>query len=168
MSTRERWIVYPLLFLTLGVALRDKFTGRLRIGQVICDRLESGQSECRALIVMGPNGRPVVAAGTDAKSNSGAIATFSADGMPLVQIESAGAAGMVVLTGHVGQEFGIFAQLPELGVRIPIALPWRYEGNRAGQPPPRGVKATPSPTKQPPEKPDKAAATKTGTNNKER
>jgi len=26
MSDRERWIVYPLLFLALGVALRDKFT----------------------------------------------------------------------------------------------------------------------------------------------
>ena len=39
MSTRERWIVYPLLFLALGTALRDKFwdsTGRAllqRIGQ---------------------------------------------------------------------------------------------------------------------------------------
>ena len=25
MSTRERWIVYPLLFLTLGIALRETY-----------------------------------------------------------------------------------------------------------------------------------------------
>jgi hypothetical protein len=24
MTSRERWIVYPLLFLTLGIAMRDK------------------------------------------------------------------------------------------------------------------------------------------------
>jgi hypothetical protein len=164
MSTRERWIVYPLLFLALGAALRDKLIGKLEIGQVICDRLESGQSDCRALIVRGPNGRPVVAAGADGNSRGGAIETFSAEGMPLVQIESAGAGGIVVLTGRVGQEFGVFAQLPELGLRIPIALPWRFESNRGGKPPLGGGKPAPLPTKRPPEKPAKTAATKSGTN----
>jgi hypothetical protein len=167
MSTRERWIVYPLLFLALGAALRDKLIGRLQVGHVICDRLESGQSDCRALIVRGPNGRPVVEAVMDAKSNSGAIGIFSAEGVPLVQLESPSTGGVILLTGHIGQEFGVFARLQELGSIIPVAVPWRYDGNRADQPPRRGMKAAPSPTNQPPEKPAKAAATKNGTNNKE-
>ncbi len=168
MSTRERWIVYPLLFLALGSAVRDKLIGRLEIGQVICDRLESGQADCRALFVRGPNGRPAVAAVADVRSNGGAIETFSTDGMPLVQIQSIGAGGMVVLTGHLGQQFGVFAHLPELGLTIPIAPAWRYDGNPAGKPPVKGMNVAPLPTKPPPDKPNKAAATNNGTNNKER
>jgi hypothetical protein len=34
MSTRERWIVYPLLFLTLGIAMRDQFLPTKRFGAV--------------------------------------------------------------------------------------------------------------------------------------
>jgi hypothetical protein len=57
MTTRERWIVYPLLFLTLGLALRDKvippmqtrsfavtsrevYTNTLRCGEIKADRAE--------------------------------------------------------------------------------------------------------------------------------
>ena len=32
MSTRERWIVYPLLFLTLGIAMRNQFLPTKRFG----------------------------------------------------------------------------------------------------------------------------------------
>jgi hypothetical protein len=34
MSDRERWIVYPLLFLTLGIALRNQFLPTRRFGAV--------------------------------------------------------------------------------------------------------------------------------------
>ena len=82
MSTRERWIVYPLLFMTLGIAMRDKVVppnhlgnldmqfeagaittpqvqcSELRVGRVVCERLESeqvqsGQSECQYLVGQG-------------------------------------------------------------------------------------------------------------------
>lgn len=39
MKERERWIVYPLLFLSLGAALRDKIFQRTRNEQVICESL---------------------------------------------------------------------------------------------------------------------------------
>ncbi len=41
MTTRERWIVYPLLFLALGVSLRDKFVPpkSLAAGKIMCDEL---------------------------------------------------------------------------------------------------------------------------------
>ena len=105
MSTRERWIVYPLLFMTLGIALRDKIvppsrfgnmglqlqaneiTGRhincneLHVKTVVCDRVD-----CHALLVDGPSGRPVVLAGTDPKTRAGLIETFAANGMPEVRI----------------------------------------------------------------------------------
>ncbi|MEM6329490.1 MAG: hypothetical protein AAF790_04485 [Planctomycetota bacterium] len=39
MSERERWIVYPLLFLALGAALRDKLMQQTRADQLVCNRL---------------------------------------------------------------------------------------------------------------------------------
>ncbi len=82
MSTRERWIVYPLLFLALGIELRDKMVPcsqiqtaevmakqirceQLQVGQIFCDRVEAGQSVCRSLAIAGPDGQPVVRAGAD-------------------------------------------------------------------------------------------------------
>ena len=39
MSERERWIVYPLLFLALGAALRDKLVDRTTTKSIICQEL---------------------------------------------------------------------------------------------------------------------------------
>jgi hypothetical protein len=39
MSERERWIVYPLLFLALGVALRDELFDQTWSRHVVCEQL---------------------------------------------------------------------------------------------------------------------------------
>jgi hypothetical protein len=39
MSERERWIVYPLLFLALGAALRDKMIDRTTTKSIACQEL---------------------------------------------------------------------------------------------------------------------------------
>jgi hypothetical protein len=39
MNERERWIVYPLLFLALGAALRDKLIDRTTTKSIICQEL---------------------------------------------------------------------------------------------------------------------------------
>lgn len=39
MTERERWIVYPLLFLALGAALRDKLVDRTTTKSIICQEL---------------------------------------------------------------------------------------------------------------------------------
>ena len=46
MTSRERWTIYPLLLLAIGIALRDqfpssgtRFVGRLEAAQIICDEL---------------------------------------------------------------------------------------------------------------------------------
>jgi len=46
MSERERWIVYPLLFLTLGVSLRDKVTHSTTV-----DHIDAETIRCQALLV---------------------------------------------------------------------------------------------------------------------
>ena len=50
MSTRERWIVYPLLFLTLGIVMRDKIrapgpfqANEVTAGQIHCGQLQVDQ-----------------------------------------------------------------------------------------------------------------------------
>jgi hypothetical protein len=59
MSNRERWTVYPLLFLTLGIALTDKITRQVRTDIVVCktlrvtDRTGEGQ---QVIISSNPGG----------------------------------------------------------------------------------------------------------------
>ncbi|MCE5267405.1 MAG: hypothetical protein LLG00_05915 [Planctomycetaceae bacterium] len=167
MSTRERWIVYPLLFLTLGAVLRDKLVGsrEVRAERVVCERLESIQAECGRLVVVGANGRPVILAGTDSQSHGGAIATFSPTGFPLVQIDSSPSGGTVVLSG-VGQGFGVFAQSPKQGM-VPIALPHWPETKTSGKATDKKAGATPGAVKQQPGKTQNSGdGAKDATNNK--
>ncbi|CAN0338577.1 unnamed protein product, partial [Ectocarpus sp. 4 AP-2014] len=45
LNDRERWIVYPLLFLALGAALRDKIAKQTRAKQIVCETLYLVDSE---------------------------------------------------------------------------------------------------------------------------
>jgi hypothetical protein len=84
MSERERWVVYPLLFLALGAALRDKLFDRTTTKRIVCEEL----TVCEELIVL--DGAPV-------KPSS----------RPLVQIGQThtgpgrSAQGLVIVNGHV-------------------------------------------------------------------
>jgi hypothetical protein len=59
MNERERWIVYPLLFLALGVALRDKLVDRTIAKSIVCQELSivdeesTGQQPQRTLARIG-------------------------------------------------------------------------------------------------------------------
>src|SRR5215475_4341550 len=58
MSERERWIVYPLLFLALGAALRDKLFDQTISKRISCEELvvygeSNGQLEPPKLVVIG-------------------------------------------------------------------------------------------------------------------
>ena len=167
MSTRERWIVYPLLFMTLGIALRDKVIprNRLAVGTVVCNRLQSSRAECHTLLVNNTAGRPVVVARTDANTGAGTVETFTAQGIPQVRLFSTDTGGMLttighagkvlLVLGHVGRNFGVFAQLPELGPPIPLTLPWKFERKhpvpQLPEKPPASEKPSDSqPSQQPP------------------
>lgn len=116
MSTRERWIVYPLLFMTLGIALKDKIVRRLSTDQV----------ECRALIVTDGRGHERVIVGSN--SDGGLVHTRSARN------------GVDVSVGHfdVYQRAGLLitptnSSVPLRGsILIPSVLPRRGEQPRAG------------------------------------
>ena len=65
MSTRERWIVYPLLFLALGTALRPKLapTFEASIMQITSDDVKSRELTadritCRSLTIVDDQNRP--------------------------------------------------------------------------------------------------------------
>jgi hypothetical protein len=59
MSERERWVVYPLLFLALGAALRDKLFDRTTTKSIVCQELTvvdeepTGQRPVRILAQIG-------------------------------------------------------------------------------------------------------------------
>jgi hypothetical protein len=61
MSERERWVVYPLLFLALGAALRDKLFDRTTTKSIVCQELTvvdeepTGRQPVRILAQIGRN-----------------------------------------------------------------------------------------------------------------
>jgi len=125
MNSRERWTVYPLLFLALGLALRDKVIPPLRFGnfgmalnsgEVAARKIECGEilagrvvcqgpAECRTLVVQGPKGLPIVGIGPDQKSSNGVLETFTADGRPLLQLHSSDRGGILAIFNHSGRVF---------------------------------------------------------------
>ena len=60
MSERERWIVYPLLFLALGAALRDKLINSTESQRVKCQGLMVYDSTGEVSMVLGANVFPDV------------------------------------------------------------------------------------------------------------
>src|SRR5262245_14052319 len=47
MTERERWIVYPLLFLALGAGLRDKLFTVTKAKTIVCERLAVVREDVR-------------------------------------------------------------------------------------------------------------------------
>lgn len=65
MTDRERWIVYPLLFLTLGIAVKDKIAGRSTADTVLCNTLVVHDRKGKEQVVISstPDGGQVVTLG---------------------------------------------------------------------------------------------------------
>jgi hypothetical protein len=188
MTDRERWIVYPLVFLTLGIALRNQFLPTRRFGavdlqageisaqKITCNELEirekgvckqqfqcqqfqfnealgkhirtlgltesaqlkATEAEFGAMLIVNTQGKPVVVVGADKNTQAGVIQTMNSSGLlPLVQLrptESGGAVtaigqrgNVLVEMGQEGQNFGVFARLPQSGQIVPLTIPLRME-----------------------------------------
>jgi hypothetical protein len=56
MTTRERWTVYPLIFLALGLAVRAAVISEERLAAPPPETLEADRIECRELIVRDADG----------------------------------------------------------------------------------------------------------------
>ena len=131
MSTRERWIVYPLLFLALGTAIKPKLTTPevrptarpvtvLRVDRVECGALSIlGDDEKPRVIasaveggglihVVDNQGQPVVALRADAKTRAGLVETLNENGIPQAVMMSSGTGGeLVVYDNMVRRAVGI-------------------------------------------------------------
>ena len=107
MSSRERWTVYPLLFLTLGMTLKDKVTR-----QINTDRIE-----CKTLLVTDRQGNPrVIVAPTD---DGGIVQTVAAK--PSVN----------AILGHYNSRVGLMLIDSDNKVFPLAAPPLRQQPNRA-------------------------------------
>lgn len=85
MTSRERWTVYPLLFLAIGLAVR---AGSIATGPVVSLRCESVDSDvvtCRELLVLGADGNVLVQVGP-LEGGGGGIVLKDADGIDSVAI----------------------------------------------------------------------------------
>jgi len=127
MTTRERWVVYPLLFLTLGIALRDKILppAQFSAEKIRCNKLETAQAECQMvtagspagnvgvrmgatanggrLEVLGPSGKVLVLVGAELGGRAGFVETLTPNQVPLVQLGSSPSGGHVTTVGQGGQ-----------------------------------------------------------------
>ena len=56
MNNGERWKVYPLLFLTLGIAVKDKLIKEVNTDKVTCKVVNTDRVTCNMLVVTDPQG----------------------------------------------------------------------------------------------------------------
>jgi hypothetical protein len=128
MSSRERWIVYPLLFLALGTAIKPKLVPAER---VTCRTLDVVDDELRTRIRMtaatasdkgeiriaNRQGESVVVLRSDAATRAGSIETFNDNGKLQTAMMSSATGGEVatydnvkqntVVIGHRDGRFGL-------------------------------------------------------------
>jgi hypothetical protein len=103
MSTRERWIVYPLLFLALGTAIKPKLVPAER---VICRNLEVVDDELQPRIrlstaasddgeirIINRGSKAVVLLKSGAATQAGIIETFNSHGQVQTAMMSSGSGG---------------------------------------------------------------------------
>jgi hypothetical protein len=81
MTSRERWTVYPLLFLAIGLALRAAV-----LSEEAAETLEAPRLVCRELVVTGADGTVLVHAGRVVGGGGGRIEIKDAAGVDAVAI----------------------------------------------------------------------------------
>jgi hypothetical protein len=132
MTDRERWTVYPLLFLALGVGLRSsgKFgpTKEIACHRLLIQgpdgnaRIDLRAASERAIIqVVGPNGaRQVLLESTPV---GGVFATYAHDGTPLFAAEPTPLGVAVTAFGYRGHARQHLNIIPWNQLRLPSAKP---------------------------------------------
>jgi hypothetical protein len=112
MTSRERWTVYPLLFLTLGITLKDKVTKEVTTERV----------NCRSMYVTDREGKPQIMLGS---TSAGGLMRVQSDSGPLWMLgNTSSLSGLMVVDGR--------------GKIIPIAVRSqapRANASRSAQPP---------------------------------
>lgn len=114
MTSRERWTVYPLLFLALGLAFRAV---AFPFDKAVVQRLEAGTVECGEIRVSAHDGTTLVHIGRVKGAGGGRIEIFGGEGQDALAVgtgtEPAG--GVIELFDAAGEPAG------RLGGRPPTA-----------------------------------------------
>ena len=112
MTSRERWILYPLLFLTLGIVMRDKVLPQshfhaqeitayreIEADRIRCNQLEVGTIQSQALVITGPSGAGRIQMRV-VPGGGGWIEVIGAGGKPLLVAgaNESGDSGMIELS----------------------------------------------------------------------
>jgi hypothetical protein len=133
MTDRERWTVYPLIFLTLGIALRSKITQSLDVKDIDCETLRCSELllgkmlRCGQLRVETPDGKVCVlaAAVPDDGGPSGELLINGPNGKPQLGIRGTSQGGFVESRGTDGRPQVVIRPTP-LGGSIES---WFYSEN---------------------------------------
>jgi hypothetical protein len=86
MTSRERWTVYPLLFLAIGLAMRAGIPFEERVDTLVAGAVEAGQVVCREIVVTGSDGTVLVHIGRVVGGGGGRIEIKDATGTDTIAI----------------------------------------------------------------------------------
>lgn len=113
MTERERWTVYPLLFLSLGIAMRSQITSSLKLHEITCDTLKSRNVEIvgedggvRLLLTMLPPGL----------GGGGLVQVISGEGKAELVLQALPHGGLVELGTERGVPQVVLAVAPAGGL----------------------------------------------------
>lgn len=86
MSSRERWTVYPLLFLAIGLAVRAGVPLQEPSDTLAAHAVEAGQVVCREIVITGTDGTVLVHIGRVVGGGGGRIEIKDAAGTDAIAI----------------------------------------------------------------------------------
>ena len=86
MTSRERWTVYPLLFLALGLAVRAIAVPQGEFGAARVDSLESTRLVCKEIVIENDDGTILVHMGRVVKGGGGRIEIKDKDGVDTIAV----------------------------------------------------------------------------------
>jgi hypothetical protein len=86
MSSRERWTVYPLLFLAIGLAVRAAALPAERFETLAAGAVEAEQIVCREIVVTGTDGTVLVHIGRVVGGGGGRIEIKDAGGVDAIAV----------------------------------------------------------------------------------
>jgi hypothetical protein len=86
MSSRERWTVYPLLFLALGLAMRAIIVPHGEFAAARVDDLQATRLVCREIMIESEDGTLLVHMGREVKLGGGRIEIKDAAGVDAIAV----------------------------------------------------------------------------------
>lgn len=86
MTSRERWTVYPLLFLALGLAVRAVTVPQGEFAAARVDDLEATRLVCREIVIESDDGEILVHMGRVVGAGGGRIEIKDKDGIDAIAI----------------------------------------------------------------------------------